>query len=87
MHDWESKSTIHIDIDGILGNKRAKQAKNQDRLDVEMYKFIKSVLLRLLRGPGGVFIWPIMEIDFIVFSDRGEWDLPAAFYLIKKFLS
>ena len=25
-----------------------------------------------LRGPGGVFIWPIMEIDFILFSDRGE---------------
>ena len=46
MNDSKSKSTIHIDIDGILGNKRAKHAKNQDRLDVEMYKFIKSVLLR-----------------------------------------
>ena len=47
---------------------------------------LKNPLKQLfwLRGPGAVFIWPIMEIDFIVFSDRREWDLPAAFYLIKN---
>ena len=25
-----------------------------------------------LRGPGEVYIWPILEIDFMVFSERGE---------------
>ena len=35
-----------------------------------------------LMGPG-VYLWPIMEIDFIVFSERGEWHLSAALYLLK----
>ena len=38
-----------------------------------------------LRGPG-VYIWPITEIDFIVFSVRGEWDQSAAIYLIRKLI-
>ena len=37
---------------------------------------------RALKGPG-VFIWQIRGIDFILFSNRGQWDLLAAFYLIK----
>ena len=37
----------------------------------------------LFKGAEGP-IWPIMEIDFMVFSERGEWDLPAAFDLMKN---
>ena len=37
-----------------------------------------------IHGSRGVPIWPIMEIDFMVLSERGEWYLPAAFYLMKK---
>ena len=40
-----------------------------------------------IKGAGGVSIWTIMEIGFIVFFERGEWDLPTAFYLIKKYWS
>ena len=43
-------------------------------------------LILSLRGRG-VYMCPIMEIDFIVFSQRGEWDLLSAFYLIEKYWS
>ena len=37
--------------------------------------------------PGNTYIyriWSIMEIDDIMFSKRGEGDLPGTFYLIKN---
>ena len=40
-----------------------------------------------IKGAGGVSICPIMEMGFIVFFERGEWDLPTAFYRIKKYWS
>ena len=38
---------------------------------------------RAIKGAGGVLILPIMKIDFSVFSERVELNLPAAFYLIE----
>ena len=39
----------------------------------------------LLKGAGGgVLICPIMKMGFIVIFERGEWDLPTAFYLIRN---
>ena len=35
----------------------------------------------------GVSTWSIIKIVFMVFSDRGEQYLPAAFYIIKKYHS
>ena len=37
------------------------------------------------KGAGGVSICPIMEMGFIVLFERGQLDLPIAFYLIKKY--
>ena len=39
---------------------------------------------RFFKEARGVYIWPIIEIGLIVFSEKGEWDLSAAFYLIKN---
>ena len=36
-------------------------------------------------GAGGVLIWLIMETGFMMFSEREEWYLPAASYLMKKY--
>ena len=35
----------------------------------------------------GVLIWPIMEINFMAFSERRERYLPAAYYVTKKYWS
>ena len=50
----------------------------------ELLHGLVLVSLVVLRGPGGrgmeVSIWSTMEIDFVVSSERGEWDLSAAFH-------
>ena len=46
---------------------------------------MNALLLEAINGGRGVNIWPIIEIDFIEFYQRGEWVLSAAFYIIKEY--
>ena len=42
----------------------------------------------VVKGAGDrVYMWPVMEIDSIMFSEREESDLSATFDLIKKYRS
>ena len=46
-----------------------------------------SSKIRGFKGAGGVFDLAKVEIEFSVVSDRGECQLPDAFYRIKKYCS
>ena len=51
---------------------------------IEGFKYIKPVTVK---GAGGAFDLAKVEIEFYVVSDKGECQLPNAFYRIKKYFS
>ena len=51
------------------------------------YKTTINCVVFDIRGQGGVSIWSTIKIGLMVFFERGEWDLTAAFYFIKEFRS